>query len=102
MDNKLALEKSFTKRLVEDFSYSEAYADKLKNELMKDMPEELFENVDQWSNRRPLTDVEVYGVSILDLYKKWGGENFLLAINILSTYANDPSHHYGHLELRRL
>lgn len=102
MERNLALEKSFTKRLVEDFSYSPVYANKLKDQVLKDLPEELFVNVDQWANRRPLTDVKVYGASILDLYEKWGGENFLLALTVLSAYANDPDHHYGHLELRRL
>lgn len=102
MERNLALEKSFTKRLVEDFSYSPVYAEKLKNQVLKDLPGELFINIDQWANRRPLTDVKVYGASVLDLYKKWGGENFLLALTVLSAYANDPDHHYGHLELRRL
>lgn len=89
----------FVKKIMEENGLGEDQAFEFAEDILEDLPKELFINIKEWSCGEELSDISLFGFSVNDLYKKRGQENFILALKRLKSYANDPEHFYGWLEL---
>ena len=45
--------------------------------FLDNLPEELIQNVNEWLDDKPLTDIKVHGVSINDIYKFYKNRRYL-------------------------
>lgn len=67
--------------------------------LMENSPEELIQNIEEWLDEKPISDIKVHGVSINDLMKNYSRcAHFLTALNCFiewkKTGYEDPEFSY--------
>lgn len=81
-------------KLMKNGFYSCYHADKRSERIMKDLPEELFPNVEEWLNDEPISEIKYGDLSIKELMdfgkNRNGGQNgFLECIELMVLYIKE-------------
>lgn len=66
--------------------YSSDAAEDEANDIMKDLPEELFPNIEEWLNDKPLSEIKYGKISIKKLVELDRSHNFLRSVKKMLFY----------------
>lgn len=75
-------------RISEDYCLIQENARTKALEILANGPSQLLPNVEQWSNRKKITDIYVGKYSIPMIMEIWGRQDFISALEIITEYLN--------------
>ena len=74
-----------------EYGISEQAAFEKAAQIQQDCPEQLAQNVCEWVEDRPLTDIFVDGYSLPMILYIWGNRDFLRAFHLMQMVVNGES-----------
>lgn len=91
---RCTLQKYMYNKLMETGFYYDEQADMKSKRIMKDLPEELFPNIEEWLNDEPISEIRYGDLSIKELMdfgkdRRGRQNNFLKCLELMILYIKD-------------
>lgn len=80
----------FTQMIVKEYGFLEAAAAAQAREILLDLPDRLFINIEEWSRGLPLTEIYIGPYCIDMILQLWENRDFLSAVRALGIFEKDP------------
>ena len=74
----------------------------IANRIMRLIPAELEQNVDEWLDDKPLTDIKVHGLSVLDVMNQFGPKRIITFLEAIECIGKWKETGYANKDFCRL